>query len=150
MRISATPLVLAIGGLWAAVIALGLIGLWFPALLLSVPLMAAHLVLGSAHKGRISPSLLFHPILTWASLWLASFFLADVFARADAGSPPLLTIAGLHPSFACIVFGYWLGGVATLTLGFSLRRRLWLTHEQWDEFTDTISTLNEGSETPDE
>ncbi len=143
MKVSATPVVLAIGALWVAVTVLGLGGLWFPALLLSVALMTAHLVLGSAHQGRISPALLLHPILTWSGLWLASFFLAEVFARKDAGSAPIFMILGLHPSFACIVFGYWIGGVVVLTLGFFARRRLWMTDEQWDEFTTTVARLNE-------
>ena len=143
MRISATPLVLLIGGLWIAIIALGLLGLWFPALLLSVPLMAIHLILGSAHDGRISPGLLIHPILTWAVVWIGSFVLAEVFARSFAGGAPEFTVLGLHPSFACIVFGYWIGGVATLTVGFSRRRNLWMTDEQWTEFTTVVEKLNE-------
>lgn len=142
MRARATPLVLLIGGLWIAIIALGLLDLWFPALLLSVPLMAAHLILGSAHDGRISLGLLIHPILTWAVVWIGSFVLAEVFARSFAGGAPDFTILGFHPSFACIVFGYWIGGVATLTVGFSRRRNLWMTDGQWTEFMTTVARLN--------
>ena len=65
--------------------------------------------------------------VVWAGVWLVSFALAEYFARSFAGSAPDFTILGLHPSFACIVFGYWVGGVATLTVGFSRRRRLWMT-----------------------
>lgn len=143
MKISATPVIVAIGALWIAIVLLGMLGSWFPALLLSVVLMVAHLVLGSAHDARIRLDLFFHPILTWAAVWLASFWLAEVFARADAGSAPILDILGLSPSFACIVFGYWLGGVVTLTLGFYARRRLWMDDVQWDEFKTTVARLNE-------
>lgn len=142
MKVDATPVVLLIGALWLAITVLGLVGWWFPALLLSVPLMVGHVVLGSSHKGRIRPALLFHPILTWAAVWLASFVLAEVFARLYAGSPPAFTVFGLHPSFACIVFGFWIGGVATLTVGFSRRRRLWMSDAQWDEFTGDMARLN--------
>lgn len=145
MRVRATPLVLLIGVLWLIITVFGLVGWWFPALLLSVVLMAAHLVLGSAHEGRINVALLFHPILTWSGLWFASFVLAEVFAGKDAGSAPIFTILGLHPSFACIVFGYWVGGVVTLTLGFFARRRLWMTDEQWSDFSRKVARLNESS-----
>jgi len=145
VRVRATPLVLLIGVLWVIITIFGLVGWWFPALLLSVVLMAAHLVLGAAHDGRIRLDLLFHPILTWAALWLASFWLAEVFARADAGSAPPFTLLGLSPSFACIVLGYWVGGVVTLTLGFFARRRLWMTDEQWVEFSREVARLNESS-----
>lgn len=143
MKVSATPVILLIGALWVVITALGLLGSWFPALLLSVVLMAAHLVLGSAHNGRIRLAFLIHPILTWATVWVVSFVLAEFFARTFAGVRPDFTILGLHPSFACIVFGFWLGGVATLTVGFSRRRTLWMTDEQWDEFTDEVARLNE-------
>ena len=150
MRVAATPLILLIGGLWIAIIVLGLFGQWFPALLLSVPLMGVHLILGSAHDGKISTALLIHPILTWAVVWVGSFVLAEVFARAFAGGSPDFTILGLHPSFACIVFGYWIGGVATLTVGFSRRRHLWMTDEQWTGFSQKVAQLNEsmGAEDP--
>ncbi len=53
------------------------------------------------------------------------------------------TVLGFHPSFAWIVFGYWLGGVAVLTVGFSLRKQAWLSDAQWEEFRETITRLNE-------
>jgi len=146
MKVPATPLVLLIGALWVAITGLGLFGMWFPALLLSVALMTAHLVLGSAHSGRIRPGLLIYPILTWALVWLVSFVFAEVFARSFAGQEPPFTVAGLHPSFAWIVFGYWLGGVATLTIGFSRRRKMWMTDEQWSEFTARIAGMNTARE----
>jgi len=149
MKVNATVLILMIGSLWLAVTVLGLSGLWFEALLSSVPLMAAHVILGSAHEGRLPVALLIHPIGTWVGVWLVSFALAEYFARSFAGSAPDFTILGLHPSFACIVFGYWLGGVATLTVGFSRRRKLWMTDEQWNDFTARIARLNTASEEAD-
>lgn len=143
MKVSPTPIVLAIGCLWCAVTILGLLGLWFQALLLSVVLMTLHVVLGSAHEGRIDLGLLIHPILTWATVWMVSFVLAEYFARSFSGEAPDFTILGLHPSFACIVFGYWLGGIATLTVGFSARRSLWMSDGQWSEFTTRMAELNE-------
>ncbi len=142
MKVAATPLVLLIGTLWVAITVLALVGLWFQALLLSVVLMAAHLVLGSAHKGRIQLRLLIDPIGVWAAVWLLSFVFAEVSAQAFAGGEPPFTVLGLHPSFAWIVFGYWLGGVATLTIGFSRRRKLWMTDEQWNDFTLEIARMN--------
>ena len=142
MRIETTPVMLAIGALWAVVTLLGMTGHWFAALLLSVVLMVAHLLLGSAHKGRLSISLLIHPILTWAVVWAGSFVLAEHFAGRFRGVEPSFTILGLHPSFAWIVLGFWLGGVLTLSLGFVLRSRLWLSENQWNEFTDTVARLN--------
>jgi len=53
MKINATPVVLLVGALWVVVTLMGMFGLWSPALLLSLVLMVAYLVLGSAHKGRI-------------------------------------------------------------------------------------------------
>jgi len=142
MNVRATPVVILIGTLWVTVTLMGMFGLWFPALLLSLVLMVAHAVLGSAHKGRIDKSLFMHPILSWAVVWAISFVLANHYAAAFAGVKPSFKILGFHPSFAWIVFGFWLGGVAVLTVGFSLRRDLWLSDEQWAEFEKTIARLN--------
>ena len=131
MKVNATSVVVLIGALWAAVTILGLFGLWFPALLLSLPLMVAHVALGSAHAGRIDRGLLVYPILAWAVVWAISFVMAQRHATAFAGVTPEFTILGFHPSFAWIVFGYWLAGVAVLTVGFSLRKDLWLSNERW-------------------
>lgn len=146
MKVSVTPLIVLIGVLWLTIAVLALVGWWLPAMLLSVVLMVAHLVLGSAHKGRIEPRLLIHPILTWAVVWVVSFVAAEICARAYAGVEPSFTVLGLHPSFAWIVLGYWLGGVATLTIGFSRRRHLWMTDEQWDEFIVEIAGMNAARE----
>lgn len=142
MNVRATPLVLLIGALWVTVTLMGLFGLWFPALLLSLVLMVAHVVLGSAHEGRIDLSLLVYPILAWAAIWAVSFVMANHYATAYAGTWPDFTILGFHPSFAWIVFGFWIGGVAVLTVGFSLRRDLWLSDERWAEFEKKIAELN--------
>ena len=142
MRISATPVVVLIGVLWVVVTVMGMVGFWFPALLLSIFLMAAHVVLGAAHKGRINASFFAHPILSWAGVWAISFVLANHFAIAFKGVEPSFTILGFHPSFAFIVFGFWIGGVATITLGFAFRTQLWMSDEQWDEFKTTVDRLN--------
>jgi hypothetical protein len=142
MPVKETPIVVLTGALWVIITLLGMWGQWFPALLLSLVLMVAYAMLGSAHAGRIDSGLLAHPILTWAVVWALSFILADRYAIRFAGMKPDFTILGFHPSFAWIVLGYWLAGVAVLTVGFSLRKDRWLSDERWAEFERTVARLN--------
>jgi hypothetical protein len=143
MKIGATPIVVLIGVLWIVITVMGMTGLWFPALLLSIVLMVAHAALGSAHKGRLDVSFLVYPILVWAGVWAVSFIFAKHYSDAFQGAAPSFTFLGFHPSFAWIVFGFWIGGVAALTVGFSLRKDRWMSERQWEEFTTTVNRLNE-------
>ncbi len=142
VKVPATPVMLLIAALWVAVPGLGMAGHWFPALFVAIVLMVAHAVLGSAHRGEIRAGFLIFPILAWAAVWALAFALAEHHRAAFAGRLPELTILGFHPSFAWIVLGYWLGGVAVLTLGFLLRRDEWLPAARWREFRETIARLD--------
>lgn len=141
VRLRGTPTVLVTGGLWVAIAALGMTGYWYPGLHLSVVLMVLLVALGSAHRGRIGVGLLLYPILAWGALWAVSFVFAERSRAALAGGVPETTFLGFHPSFAWIVFGYWLGGVAVLTLGFHLRRDDWMPEEHWRELESRLERL---------
>lgn len=145
-----TLIMVAIGVLWAAIAIMGSTGLWFPALLLSILLMSLLMMLGCAHAGKLSVRLLLYPILPWAVIWAVSFGLAYYYGVLYSGRAPDFTILGMHPSFAWIFIGYWLGGVATLTVGFVLRQEDWLSEARWKEFTEKIARLNEREEATDE
>jgi hypothetical protein len=136
--------------LWAAIAIMGSTGLWFPALLLSIVLMALLMMLGCARSGKLSPRIVLYPLLPWAIIWAVSFGLAYYHGSLFAGRAPDFTILGMHPSFAWIFIGYWLGGVATLTLGFVLRQDEWLSEARWQEFVEKVKELGDGEEANDE
>ena len=69
-------------------------------------------------------------------IWVASFIFAYWSTTGD--ETPAFTILGMHPSFAAIVLGYFLAGVAALTGGFYLRRDRWFSDERWREFTAMV------------
>jgi hypothetical protein len=142
VRIPTTPAMLLVAALWVAVPALGMTGHWFAGLFVSIVLMALLAAVGSAHRGELRIGFLLFPILGWAAVWGVAFALAEHHRAMFAGRIPDFTILGFHPSFAWIVLGYWLGGVAVLTFGFLLRSEEWLPEARWREFRETIARLD--------
>jgi hypothetical protein len=138
-----TGIVVLIGILWVVIAVLGWNNQFMPAMYLGIVLMFLHLVLGSASKGTLKPGFLVFPLGAWAILWVLSFALAKYHADVFRGVLPDFTILGFHPSFAWTVLTYWLGGVATLSLGFVFLKDQWLSREDWDDFTKKIRELNE-------
>ena len=136
-----TALVIIIGLLWVIITVLGWKNQFMPGLYLSVVLMLLHMMLGSASKGRLDARFLLYPLGIWAVLWVVSFGLSKYFSDAFMGGMPDFTILGFHPSFAFTILTYWLGGVATLSLGFILLKDTWLSAKDWDEFKKTIAEL---------
>ena len=120
--------------LWIAVMVLGTTGHFVIGMVLSVPLMMLHMMLGVAKGGVVSKKFFFYPLLVWGVLWAASFILSGYFANLYAGVAPAFTIFGLDPSFAPTIFLYWIGGQLTLNLGHHLFCEEWLTEKEWDDF----------------
>lgn len=135
MRVPATPAMLAVAALWALVPLLGMTGRWFAGLFVAIALMVLLAALGSAHRGTLRLGFLLFPIVAWGAVWALAFWLAER-DRESAGA-----LLGFHPSFAWIVLGYWLAGVAVLTGGFLARREEWLPEERWREFRATVARL---------
>lgn len=143
VKVPTTPAMLLVAALWVAVPVLGMSGHWFAGLFVSIVLMVVLAAVGSAHRGELRIGFLLFPILAWAAVWAVAFALAEHYRAAFAGRVPDFTILGFHPSFAWIVLGYWLGGVAVLTVGFLLRSEEWLPEARWREFRETIARLDE-------
>jgi hypothetical protein len=139
----ATPVVLFVGASWIAIPLLGMSGRWFAAVELSIAMLAALVALGCARRGTIAAGFVIFPIATWAAVSAIAFALA----RRDAGLPGEEAVAGailgFHPSFAWIVLGYWLAGVAVLAVGFHLRRDEWLPESRWRELRATLDRLDD-------
>ena len=128
--------------LWCAITVLG----WknenyLICLILSVFIMGCYLMLGAANKGVLKQRFFIYPILSWAVVWIAAFVCAAYFADSYAGVVPPL-ILGLHPSLACIVGGFWFGGLLTLLLGWRVNKSDWMSSEDWDEFVSLIKELD--------
>lgn len=111
-------------------------------LVLSVIIMGCYLILGSANKGIISKKFFIYPLLTWAVVWTAAFCLAAYFADVYAGVKPPL-VFGLHPALACIIGGFWFGGLLTILLGWHLHKDEWMSPDDWDAFVQEIQKLDE-------
>ena len=120
--------------LWIVCIVLGTIGHYVIGLVLCVPLIGLHLILGFAKKGVVSKKVLIYPLAIWAVLYAVAFILCGYYADAFAGVMPSFTVFGLHPSFAPVIFIYWIGGLLTIALGYYLLRDEWLSQKDWDEF----------------
>ncbi len=73
---------------------MGSTGLWFPALLLSVVLIALQAILGFAHGGRASFRLIAWVITPWAALWIVAFVLARQHAAGPGDTAPPFVIPG--------------------------------------------------------
>jgi len=136
-----TAMVILIGLLWIVIAVLGWKNQFMPGLYLSVVLMLLHMMLGCASKGRLDARFLLYPLGIWAVLWAVSFGLSKYYSDVFKGGMPDFTILGFHPSFAFTVLTYWLGGVATLSLGFILLKDTWLSAKDWEDFKKTIAEL---------
>ena len=130
--------------LWIAIIVLGTMGHFVVGMVLGVPLMFLHMMLGIAKGGVVSKKFLVYPMLIWAALWIASFILSGYFADLFAGVMPSFTVMGLHPSFAPTIFLYWIGGQLTLNLGFYLLQDEWLSEKDWEDFCAKAKKIKEG------
>lgn len=129
--------------LWIACIVTGTTGHFVAGMVLGVPLMFLHMILGVAKQDKVSKKFLFYPILVWAVLWVVSFILSGYYADLFAGVMPSFTVLGFHPSFAPTIFLYWIGGQLTLNLGFYLFQDEWLSEKDWDDFCEKVKTLEE-------
>lgn len=128
--------------LWCAVTVLG----WknenyLICLVLSVFIMGCYLMLGAANKGILSKKIFFYPILVWEVVWIATFVFAAYFADLYAGVVPPL-ILGLHPSLACIIGGFWFGGLLTILMGWRINKNDWMSSDDWDKFVEKIKELD--------
>lgn len=135
---SVTAIIIITTLLWVIINILGWLDHYILGMYLGVILMLLYMVLGVSRKGEVSKKLLLYPLLTWAVLWIISFYLADVYSLKFAGVLPDFTILGMHPSFAPVVFLYWIGGMLTLTLGFIFLQDEWMTSADWDEFLEKV------------
>ena len=141
---SKTTIWVLIAALWIAVIVLGTLGHFVIGMVLGVPLMFLHMMLGIAKEGVVSKKFLIYPMLIWAVLWIVSFILSGYFADLFAGVMPSFTVFGLHPSFAPTIFLYWIGGQLTLNLGFYLLQDEWLSEKDWEDFCAKAKKIKEG------
>jgi hypothetical protein len=136
-----TALMVAIGLMWLAILFMGWNGVWLPAMVLSVFLMLAHMVLGATHNGKLNAKFFLYPLLAWAALWVASFLLSAYFADVFRGKVPDFTIMGFHPSFAWTILTYWIGGILTLSAGLYACRDNWLSEADWETFKKEVAEI---------
>lgn len=136
-----TAIWIVIAVLWVTVIVLGTLDHFVIGMVLSVPLIALHFVLGTAKGGRISAKFLVYPILIWSVTNIVAFILCGYFANKFKGVLPTFTILGLDPSFAPVMILYWIGGLLTLSLGFYIYRDEWLSEKDWTEFCKRAKTI---------
>lgn len=132
-----------IAALWIACIVTGTTGHFVVGMVLGVPLMFLHMILGVAKQGKVSKKFLLYPLVIWAVLWVVSFILSGYYADLFAGAMPTFTVLGFHPSFAPTIFLYWIGGQLTLNLGLYLLQDEWLSEKDWDDFCKKVKTLEE-------
>lgn len=145
IRKNKTTIWLLIAVLWIAVMVLGTTGHFVIGMVLSVPLMLLHMMLGVAKAGIVSKKFLIYPLVIWAVLWAVSFILSGYYADMFAGTVPSFTVFGLHPSFAPTIFLYWIGGQLTLNLGHYLFIDEWLTEKEWDDFCKKAAAIKNQS-----
>ena len=138
-----TGMLVMIAVLWLVIMFLGWQGQFVAAMVLGVILMLLHMMLGVAHKGKLSKKFFIYPLLSWSVLWILSFILSKVFSDKFAGMMPTFTVTGLHPSFAPTFYLYWFGGMLTLSLGMYILQDHWLSQEQWAEFVREVNTDKE-------
>lgn len=140
---SKSVIMVLIAVLWLLCSFLGSNGQYIAGMCLGVVLMFLHMLLGISHDGIASKKFVFYPMVIWAALWIVSFILSQYFSAAFAGMIPTFTILGLHPSFGCTVFLYWIGGMLTINLGLYINKDEWLSQKQWDEFCKEARALKE-------
>lgn len=138
---SVTTLIIITTALWVAINLSGWTGHHMVGMYLSVILMFLYMVLGIAKQEVVSKKFLMYPLVTWGITWMLSFFLAEHYSVKFAGALPNFTVLGFHPSFAPIVFLYWIGGMLTLTLGFKFFKDEWLSEKDWDNFKKKIENI---------
>lgn len=138
-----TTIWVLIAVLWIAVMVLGTMGHFVIGMVLSVPLMLLHMMLGVAKGGVVSKKFFVYPLLIWAVLWAVSFILSGYYADLFAGMMPTFTVFGLHPSFAPTIFLYWIGGQLTLNLGMYLLQDEWLSEKEWNDFCAKAKKIKE-------
>lgn len=129
--------------LWLTINFLGWNDYYLVSMYLGVVLMLLYMMLGLAKQGILSKKLLFYSLVPWAVLWAASFSFADYYAALFAGAMPSFTILGFHPSFASTIFGYWIGGMLTLTVMYYALKDEWLSPKDWDDFVKKIESIDE-------
>lgn len=140
---SVTTLIIITTALWVAINISGWTGNHMIGMYLSVILMLSYMIIGVAKKGVVSKKFILYPLLIWAIAWIASFSLAEYYSLKFAGALPSFTILGFHPSFAPVIFLYWIGGMLTLTLGFIYFKDEWMSEKDWDEFKHKIEAIKE-------
>jgi hypothetical protein len=122
--------------LWIAAVVLGTTGHFVIGMVLCVPLMLLHMMLGVAKHGVVSKKFFTYPLLIWAILWAVSFIISGYYGNMFADTAPTFTFLGFHPSFAPTVFLYWIGGQLTLNLGLYLCQDEWLSEKEWQDFCE--------------
>ena len=138
-----TAIWILIAVLWIVVIVLGTIGHFVLGMVLSVPLIALHFILGAAKKGVVSKKFLLYPVIIWSVVNIIAFILCGYWADMFSGVMPSFTILGFHPSFAPVMLLYWIGGLLTLALGYYVFRDEWLSQKDWDEFCEEAKKIKE-------
>ena len=129
--------------LWVVVIILGTTGQFVLGLVLCVPLMWLHMMLGFAKHDVVSKRAMIYPFGIWAVMFIICFILCGVYATKYAGVVPPAFL-GFHPSFAPVIFLYFIGGVLTISLGYYLFRNDWLDDETWEDFCKEANKIKEG------
>ena len=137
-----TPFHVIIAICFAAIVLLCWSGIWYPCLYLATLIIVLYLCLGAARNGKIDPLFLVYPILSFGVCWVVAFFLAQKYALLFKTTPPTFTIMGFNPSFFWIFALYWLGGVATLGVGFYLLRDRWLSTADWEHFKARLAAID--------
>lgn len=141
-----TSIIVATTILWAVINVLGWLNYHMIGMYLGVVLMLLYMILGVAKNRTVSKKFIKYPLIMWGVTWIIGFFLADYYAIKFAAELPTFTILGFHPSFASIVFLYWIGGMLTLTLGFMIFKDEWMTDEEWETFKDKIDAIKKEEE----
>lgn len=130
--------------IWIVITILGWYNYYLISMILGIVLMLLYMMLGAAKQGKLSNKFFSCCLVPWAIIWAMSFFLADYYAGIFAGITPSFTVLGFHPSFATTVFGYWIGGMLTLTAMYMKFKDEWLSEKDWEDFTKKIEKIKEG------
>ena len=137
-----TGLILVSTLLWVGVMLSGWYGKWHTGMFLGLLIMFIYMMMGSAKNGVVSRKLLWYPLVSWLLLWSAGFYFTQKYATQFHSGIADFTILGFHPSFAFIVFFYWIGGVLTLTVGLNLFKNEWLSEIEWDVFKAKVKLID--------
>ncbi len=137
-----TSLILMSTVLWVGVMLSGWYGQWYAGMFQGLLIMFIYMMMGSAKNGVVSKKLLGYPLLSWLILWSAGFYFTQKYALQFQDKVADFTILGFHPSFAFIVFFYWVGGVLTLTIGLNLFKNEWLSQEEWNAFKTKVKQID--------